>query len=701
MRRLLSLSFVLLLSFPLLAATPEGERPRARHFIVTLADGADAAGLGVQKVLGGGRLLVFAPDEEALQNDARVISLERFDASKKVFSSVIRAAANRATVDASVVFHDDVSFEAAQKVVLDAGGSLQTLLPIGFDGPHRLQVKIPATSLATLADDDAVLSVSSRKLVKKLTNAVAAQLSHVTPLFTAPYNLDGTGVAISESELGAADDTHPEFGGRLILHLSGGSDRTHATHVAGTMIASGLDSRAKGMAPGATLHEFDANVDVDEMQAIKDDLPKFNVVADNNSWDYSLGWQVDPSTFKWIWYGAEEEFGAYDPDYSTPYEQSTTKGGAALFIHAAGNDAQNGHPTLSSPWSPHLHAGADSKEIFCYSQNGSGNDCPAPTCSAGVSTTTGEKHCEVDKHATYGPATTVGLIASVKNVVAVGSVDANGNISSSSGRGPTLDGRIKPEVVAKGICQFSTWLSTQFANQSSCSGSPPTGYGMLDGTSMAAPVVTGITALITQQYRRTFGGLTPSADVIKALLIAGATDLGNAGPDFSYGFGLADAKSSVDLIIADNATGSRIRSGVIRNAEDVHIPMTLAASQNVRVVLEWFDPDVLLTADDLGGKTLLNDLDIRVVGPDGATTLPYVLNASSPASVATRGVNTADTTEEVEIKSAAAGVYDIVVHGSVKDVRSSTQHYVVIANAALGTVTNPPVQGPRRRSVRH
>src|SRR4029077_11371423 len=114
--------------------------------------------------------------------------------------------------------------------------------------------------------------------------------------------------------------------------------------------------------------------------------------------------------------------------------------------------------------------------------------------------------------------------------------------------------------------------------------------------------------------------------------------------------------------------------------------VTLAATPKFRVVLGWFDPEVLLTptADDPDPldnmTTLVNDLDLSVVDPNGTTVLPYVLSVTNPTALATRGVNHVDTTEEVEIANAIAGTYHVKVHGAIGDARSSTQDFVVIMN---------------------
>ena len=169
----------------------------------------------------------------------------------------------------------------------------------------------PSTSLSQLASDDRVFAIYGGPLHPPADNAQAAALSHVTPLFSAPYNLSGNGVVVSLFELAAADTTHREFGGRLTAHFTGGNsdDATHATHVSGTIIAAGIDPQAKGMAPAATLNEFSATTDTAVwMNDKQNTLPSLGVVADNNSWGFQLGWQegVSGAPGGIAWYGADQ-----------------------------------------------------------------------------------------------------------------------------------------------------------------------------------------------------------------------------------------------------------------------------------------------------------------------------------------------------------------------------------------------------------
>jgi len=277
------------------------------------------------------------------------------------------------------------------------------------------------------------------------------------------------------------------------------------------------------------------------------------------------------------------------------------------------------------------------------------------------------------KHPSYGPFNTLSFIASEKNIVAVGAVDSALNIASFSSRGPTTDGRIKPDLVAMGVSQYSTF--------------PSGSYGTFSGTSMSSPVVTGISALVVQQWRQTFGGQTPTAQQVKTLLIAGADDIGNPGPDYTYGFGLVDAQASIDLIRADSNSGLRIRTQSMTNGQTIDVPLTVSAAQKLRVVAGWADPPVSVPANGFADQTLVNDIDLKVVDPNGNTVLPYVLDMNNPSSNATRAANHIDNTEEVEIASAQPGVYHAQLTGT--HIAVAPQTVVLVANAQLGTSAPP------------
>jgi Subtilase family len=572
------------------------------------------------------------------------------------------AASGRTYTRVNVVFRRDVALDDARSALLAAGGQLERPFATTFDLPRNLRARIPSTSLMTLAADARVFTIHGPTPRIANDNAVAAAVAHVDQLQAAPYKLDGQGVVLSYFELSPGDATHPEFGGRLTTHFPANastSDTYHATHTAGTMIAAGLNAQARGMAPAATLHGYDACDDCDWLGDKQKQLTLIHSAADNNSWGYILGWcEASKGCPGWVWTENDEYIGAYDSTDSAIDEIARASG--ALMIHSAGNDGDNTGPTTA----PFAHKHQDefgrviTSETFCYSINGSGTDCPAPpVCSAGA------VHCEIARHPVRTTVGSVGLTASSKNVLTVGASDAERGIASFSSRGPARDGRIKPDVTAKGVGTISTY--------------PNSGYGALNGTSMAAPVVTGIAALLAQQWKTTFGA-TPGPVQLKALLIAGALDVGNAGPDYTNGFGSVDAKRSLDMILA-----RRIVTDSVAQNGQVEIPLTLSTSADLRAVIVWSDPAPILLGDELDAPALVNDLDLVMQDAKGAQTFPYVLDRDHPFAVATRGINKVDNVEEVELKAAAPGKYRLIVHGS-RITESSPQTFVLTATA--GTI---------------
>ncbi len=79
------------------------------------------------------------------------------------------------------------------------------------------------------------------------------------------FNLDGEGMKIHEWDGGGVLTSHQEFGGRVKQKDLAAGANSHATHVAGTLVASGVDARAKGMAPKANLDAYDWTDDAAEM----------------------------------------------------------------------------------------------------------------------------------------------------------------------------------------------------------------------------------------------------------------------------------------------------------------------------------------------------------------------------------------------------------------------------------------------------
>lgn len=120
---------------------------------------------------------------------------------------------------------------------------------------------------------------------------------------------------------------------------------------------------------------------------------------------------------------------------------------------------------------------------------------------------------------------------------AAGSVDSSHNLTSSSARGPSAcDGTIFPELVAPGEGVFTTDLSSGGAAS----------IIQVTGTSFASPHVAGAMALLLSAFPET------SVANLENALINTAADLGPAGPDNDYGFGLLDVLGAYNWLATDS-----------------------------------------------------------------------------------------------------------------------------------------------------
>ena len=231
---------------------------------------------------------------------------------------------------------------------------------------------------------------------------------------------------------------------------------------------------------------------------------------------------------------------------------------------------------------------------------------------------------------------------SAKNVLTVGAMNERDyTIANFSSRGPVNDGRIKPEITANGWAVVSTRVNNT--------------YGADYGTSMAAPAVAGALALLEERYRQLNGGITPPAALLKALVCNTAEDLGNPGPDYTFGFGMLEAARAVDAIEQHKYTMNNIDNGA-SVAQNITVPVN---TKRLKVMLYWPDTAAAINAS----AALVNDLDITVTTPGGITHFPLILN-SSPASVnnpAVEGADHINNIEQVVIENPAAGNYTINV----------------------------------------
>ncbi|HET7897528.1 MAG TPA: S8 family serine peptidase, partial [Flavisolibacter sp.] len=254
-----------------------------------------------------------------------------------------------------------------------------------------------------------------------------------------------------------------------------------------------------------------------------------------------------------------------------------------------------------------------------------------------------------------GYRTVLGGYQSAKNTVTVGATSDSGLVAGFSSRGPVKDGRVKPDITAMGQAVFSSW--------------PGNTYWTNNGTSMAAPAVSGGLALLYQRYRQLNGGADPKNALMKTLLCNGAMDRGSAGPDFQYGFGWMNLLRSVEMLNA----GHYISGNSTNGNTSTHSITVPAGTALLKVLLYWND----LPASVISTKNLVNDLDLEVLDPSGNTVLPKILDTTINAlgNTAANGEDHVNNMEQVIINTPVAGTYTIRVKGTT--VTNAQQEYFV------------------------
>ena len=289
-----------------------------------------------------------------------------------------------------------------------------------------------------------------------------------------------------------------------------------------------------------------------------------------------------------------------------------------------------------------------------------------------------------------------------KNIMTVGAVQdavsgsvrslSNASMTSFSSWGPCDDGRIKPDVVANGWEVYSS------------SSTGDTSYVSKTGTSQAAPSAMGAAALLQQLYAREFSGERMRASTLKGLMIHTADDLGNAGPDYQYGWGLINVKVAADVILSHKADLSRpklIEGTLSRTISGVktytnNYTFVWDGVSPIRATLAWTDPAGSTQAmTDSRTANLVRNLDLKIVSPDGTTNLPYVMpfvgtwTQASMSLPAIRGKNNVDNVEQVYLQSPTLGTYTVSVTLDGTLSRGVSQAYSLIITGGEGGTVNP------------
>lgn len=460
--------------------------------------------------------------------------------------------------------------------------------------------------------------------------------------------------------------SHVELTGRITQKDNPSNTDNHATHVAGTMIATGLNPSAKGMAFGIqNMIAYDFNNDNSEIASEASGL-----LVSNHSYSIISGWNFNTAQNRWEFYGRPNEdedykFGYYSTDaqeldsiaYNAPFY---------LIVKSSGNNRGETGPAVGEPY------------FRFNAQN--------------QMTAAGNRPSTISSNDSYGSITWDGNAKNILTVGAVRGIPGGYNrpedvvMSTFSSWGPTDDGRIKPDVVANGVNVLSTYATGTNS------------YSSLSGTSMSAPNASGSLFLLQEHYSKLKSGAFLRSATIKGLAIHTAEEAGaNPGPDYQNGWGLLNVQKAAAVIsssVASNngATSEHLMFENVLNATTSSFSTTVIASgkQALRATICWTDVKGNVEQVDVlnnPAKKLINDLDIRITS-GSRTFRPWTLDRTNPANAAVKGDNNTDNVERIDIDSTVSGdSYTITVthKGSAGSLVRGQQAYSLLVSGVGGT----------------
>ena len=514
------------------------------------------------------------------------------------------------------------------------------------------------TSVLTPTTDTITLKLANGQVVKMrnlgLTDATVIGANKIWPTGANAPSLNGGGLTahppgttigqfeqyvpyLPHIEFGSptrvADPTSAAVGGGDAASLAGVS---HATSVAGVMIAAGASAGAKGIAYQGNINSYSWSNPYGTVlgQAASDSR------VSNHSYSGFFGWDSSiltipvasaPSIMRQVNYFIGDifasrlkspYFGLYDSE-SRIADETACLQPYQLLVAAAGNDrsqnefvgnksiyiggnpyfiAQGGQITLGTQEDV-LFNGTDywhfsQGSLSVVNPNAAGEQLVfTPISGQTASPLSGKPGAD---GGTLGFDTIPEGLQTSKNALTVGSVTSASAlwfqaqsptvVGQGTVFGPTDDGRIKPDVMANGVNVNKPKLTL-------VAGVPQADQyeTAATGTSFSAAGVSGGTALLSELQERSVN-YSPKeplrAATLKGLVIHTATDISTTGPDYRSGWGIAQIDKAAALLQANYNSAARtyVKEVVLPNNKEVAFTVRAAGAQAIKVTASWADP---------------------------------------------------------------------------------------------------------------
>jgi len=548
--------------------------------------------------------------KDNLRSVVEIIPKDKINPNLREFGPGIWTRNEDGTVSLYVSFFSDISEEESEDIIENFGSGEKE-----SDNVWKLDTK--EENIDELLGNDLIQWVDNYHPPLKRNNEGSKRVIRVDQVYY--LGVMGNGTVIAQWDGGWIDTTHIDFKGRVKIGDVGCKEPNckvdkHATHVGGTAAGDGTKGKKyrkfplSGMAPKASIISYEWPNTLKELDTETFyALKNHKAIVSQNSWSYDISSNNKNCNL----------LGDYDL-WSVQYDK--------------------------------IIRGRLNKEIpVVFSAGNSGS---------------GSYGCKPGFHTANAPGGTA------KNTFAVGSINSDvRNISFFSSRGPTDDGRIKPDVVAAG-CEIGN-------DKGITSTIPGNNYGVMCGTSMAAPAVSGSIALIVEEYKKLFGK-DPSPAMLKAILIHNSDDLGTRGPDYTHGYGVLNVRKAINFMRLAKRDNDFIVEGTIGDREKHKYNLTNLPFGAYRVTLVWDDYPGTVNAF----KNLVNNIHVKVIDHKNNVLYPWVLDKNNPSFPATKGVDGLNNIEQVDFTVSSKLRHIIEIFGS--SIPQSPQNYVLLFSPRFG-----------------
>ncbi len=417
----------------------------------------------------------------------------------------------------------------------------------------------------------------------------------------------------------------------------------HGTHVAGSILGRGISS-------GGKIHggAYEASFIPEGMWSpMMKNLTVPSKIQDLFSKAYADGARVHSNSW-----GSARSFGAYD-NYASSVDEFMFNNPDMLIVFAAGN------------------SGVDKNKDGRIDPNSVGSPGTAKNAL-----TVGASENLLSTGGIQVPISKLRAAPEEWSAEPIYSSYLSDNINGLamfSSRGPTVDGRTKPEIVAPGTNILS--------NRSHVTGASPLwgayneDYAYSGGTSMSTPLVAGGAAVVRQILQEKFQIASPSAALLKATLLHTAVDMypgqyGEVGvshgqelatrrPNFDEGYGRMDVSNAAKLSNSTHFVDNK--NGLSQGEQEA---FTLVLSKPGTILANMVYTDAPASPD--AAVALVNDLDITLTGA-GQSVSPN---------------DHVNNNEVIELANLPAGSYTITVKATkVPQGKNGKQPYALVYTA--------------------